>query len=280
MLALYCMHVQFIQYLAQREAMLSLKLFGPAHVKAPGEYPSALPPNDGFNYVAQIPSKAYKFTQRELSRSELVYAELCDLYRCVNNSRRSPRRFRAAFESYVFKSQQLTEVMRSEYLHVTGCAWMAASFSGWNAYTIALKKIRNAMAHGQPLILSEVVLSIYPASSIDKMWGEATNSKFHAYVIKSFINMPLVDKFTTGGMGLSAKKNSDSKFGRTGFVFPIKEFFFYDLDWQTIGVQPPEVYKRGGVGALKVVLHSFRVLQEYMDFYRVMLSKRLSRCPS
>lgn len=119
---------------------MSLKLLGPAHVKAPGASPSASAPADGLNYVAQLPSKAYPLTDGEFSRSELVYAELCEAYDAVNTSRRNPRQFRAAFESYVIKSQQLTEVMRSEHLNMTGVAWRAADFSGWNAYTVALKR--------------------------------------------------------------------------------------------------------------------------------------------
>lgn len=217
----------------------------------------------------------------ETSKTELVYGDLCQLYRDINENRRNPRLFRLAFETYIFKSQQLTEAMRSDFHQKTGLTWTASKFEGWNGFSSALKKIRNAALHGYPIVLDEAVLSIYPNvrfATDDEEWAtEQTRKKYRVNKGRSFVDNAFSDRFiTTGLVFLREERINQHLKAVENYVFPIKEFVFYELRW--------ELLKRGvfrslgqnkTVDALKLVLKSFPVLEAYMTFYRGELQKNL-----
>ncbi len=209
--------------------------------------------------------------------TRLVFRDLQNLYSELNVSRRNPKVFRLAFESYLYKSQQLTETMRSEYKQRTGLKWQAKDFSGWSPYTAALKKIRNAATHGCPIVLEEAQLSIYPniEFSSDR---EAINpkKKFRMVQSKSFIGDPFDVDFPLQTMGYPKKHTvSNDPLDASNYVIPTKEFVYYDLRWDLLelGVLSGLPYN---TDALKLVLKSFPVLKKYMEFYLSELDKNQS----
>lgn len=105
---------------------------------------------------------------------------------------------------YMFKSQQLTEAMRSDFPQQTGLTWAASRFEGWNDFTSALKKIRNAALHGCPIVLDEAVLSIYPNIRFvtDEKWVmEPIRKKYRVNKVRSFVTHAFTDRFITSGPG-------------------------------------------------------------------------------
>ena len=226
-------------------------------------------------YLIVSPSK----NARDPSKTELVYIDLHNLYEYKNENRRNPRLFRLAFESYILKSQQLTEAMRSEYRQRTGLTWEASKFEGWNAFTNALKKIRNAAIHGYPIVLNEITLSIYPniAFAIDSNPLEDGARKYRATKGKSFLSDSLSESFTSKRVGYLRKEIfSPDLTDIQNYVFPIIEFVCYELDSELLKsshVENSTPIKIGDV--VRLVLKSFPVLKDYMIFYKGELEKNL-----
>lgn len=214
---------------------------------------------------------------REPTKTQLVFGDLCQLYIDINKNRRNPRFFRLAFESYVFKSQQLTEAMRSEYKQQTGEKWCASVFNGWNEYTNSVKKIRNAALHGYPIVLDEAVLRIYPnlEFSIDTENEDLPPKKFRAVICRSFIPTPFSETFCSGGFGYQLKKRASSDpSSRENYAFPIKEYVFYELRWDLLDLG---VFSDIAIGqrtdAIKLALKSFPIFKRYMQYYENELEK-------
>lgn len=214
---------------------------------------------------------------REPTKTQLVYGDLCQLYSDINTNRRNPRFFRLAFESYIFKSQQLTEAMRSEYKHQTGKNWLASDFKGWNEYANAIKRIRNAALHGYPIVLDEAVLSIYPnvAFSIDEEGKEPSSKKYRAAIGRSFISTPFSEKFYSSGFGYQLKERiSSDPQSPKNYVFPMKEYVFYELrlDILDLGVLS-DIDKKQRTDAVKLVLKSFPRFERYVQYYEEKLDR-------
>lgn len=217
----------------------------------------------------------------DTSKPELVYGDLRQLYRDINENRRNPRLFRLIFETYIFKSQQLTEAMRSDFHQKTGLTWAASKFEGWNGYSSALKKIRNAALHGCPIELDEAVLSIYPnvrfATDDEKQATELPRKKYRAYKKRSFVSNAFSDRFSTTGLGFFPEERiNQHRRALENYVFPAKEFVFYELRWELLelGVLR-DLGQSKAVDVVKLVLKSFPVLEVYMAFYRDELQKNL-----
>tara|TARA_R100000353_G_scaffold89567_1_gene66226 strand:- start:934 stop:1686 length:753 start_codon:yes stop_codon:yes gene_type:complete len=217
----------------------------------------------------------------ELSKTEVVYKDLYRLYNKINSSRRHPRAFRNAFESYIFKSQQLTEAMRSEYKKKTQLDWLASEFQGWNGFTNALKRMRNAALHGCPIELDEAAISIYPyvkfAADRDGDVIRCIAGRYRAVQGRSFINDAFSENFTSFGPAFARKyKLNDDPDSPKNYVYPVKEYVFYEFKFDLLdeGVLK-DLKEEGRVDALKIVLKSFPVLRRYMIFFRCRLRKNL-----
>lgn len=214
---------------------------------------------------------------REPTKTQIVFADLCQLYVDINKNRRNPRLFRLAFESYIFKSQQLTEAMRSEYKQQTGKKWCASDFDGWNEYTNSVKKIRNAALHGYPIVLDEAVLSIYPNRkfAIDEENEHSSPKKYRAAIGRSFIPNPLSETFCSGGLGYQLKERVSADPASTeNYVFPMKEYVFYELRWDLLDLGVfSDIGKGQRVDAIKLILKSFPTLERYMRYYEEKLEK-------
>tara|TARA_Y100001963_G_scaffold158701_1_gene259272 strand:+ start:125 stop:871 length:747 start_codon:yes stop_codon:yes gene_type:complete len=216
------------------------------------------------------------------SKTELVFVDIERLYTEINQYRRRPRLFRSAFEMYVYKSQQLTEAMRSEYKLMTGAKWNASVFSGWNEFTQALKKIRNAATHGCPIVLNESILGVYPAVELlndeEPLIDRFRNNGYRVIYTHSFIAAPFSETLSIQSYSIPLKHRlfenpEDSR----NYAAPVKEYIFYNLKWDLLelGVMKGTAH-HGQVDAIKLVLRSFPALKKYMIFYREELAKNLT----
>lgn len=207
-----------------------------------------------------------------MTKSEVIYYDLSKLYTKLNNIRRDRKAFRLAFESYLFKSQQLTETMRREFHEKTGLKWEASKFQGWNIYTAALKKIRNAAVHGHPIILYDSILSVYPNVSFsldskDKSYSLDNKRRFRLTSTRSFISDPLLNDFQYTNTGFLSN-NKD-------YIFPLKEFIYYELRLDMMDINKLDGYEIARVDVIKLLLHSYPVLKKYMLFYKQVLNNNL-----
>lgn len=85
---------------------------------------------------------------------DLVFADLCDALRVMEESRQSPREVRRAFSRYVELSQRLTAAMRKDFSNRVGGRWVASSFEGWTPATRLLKYLRNQDQHGEQVFIT------------------------------------------------------------------------------------------------------------------------------
>ncbi|TXR53966.1 hypothetical protein [Reinekea thalattae] len=205
-------------------------------------------------------------------KSEVVYRDLSRLYTELNNIRRDRVAFRASFELYVLKSQQLTETMRSEFSAMTGLKWEASKFQGWNVYTAALKKLRNAAVHGYPIVLYDLVLSVYPnvnfaLDSDSSDYSLGNKSKFRIVSTRSFTTAPFLrESQSITPSFLSVNKE---------YISPIKEFYSYEIWLDMMNIKSLYGYEIARVDVIKLLLHSFPVFKKYMSFYKRELKKNL-----
>lgn len=179
-------------------------------------------------------------TIRSTTKTEIVYNDISNLYTELNNIRRNRKAFRLAFESYLFKSQQLTETMRVEYREMTGLKWEASKFKGWNIYTTALKKIRNTAAHGYPIILYDFVLSVYPNVNFSLDRYNKTDlldqgRGFRLVQTRTFKSNPLRSDVQSANTAFLNKNNN--------YVYLIKEFIFYELRLDMMGIKRLDDYQ-------------------------------------
>lgn len=201
--------------------------------------------------------------------TELVFADLNRAYKEMMVSRRYPSRFRRSFDEYLYRSQQLTEVMRKEFLRATGKAWIASEFPGWNMYSAAVKAIRNAVVHGTPLVLHEVIISIYPAVPFG-FWGKEIGPRQTAAGVRiitgtCFVGAPFRDEITTPNIGFPSLD------GQT-HIFPLKEFVSYELPWPMFDTETNSIVsKTGTTDVIRLVLGSYPILCQYFCYYQLML---------
>lgn len=210
------------------------------------------------------------------TKTEIVFEDLHQLSIDINTRRRNPRIFRLAFESYIFKSQQLTEAMRSEYKQQTGRVWCASHFEGWNEYTNTIKKLRNTALHGYPIVLDESVLSIYRNVRFATDTEEnISNKKYRATTGRCFIQNPYAEKFTSIGVGhLREERASNNPNNIDSYAFPIKEYVFYELRWDLMGLVFSDI-DGGRIDAVKLVLKTFPRFERYMTYYKSEREKNL-----
>lgn len=69
----------------------------------------------------------------------------------LDAARPSPVEVRRAFRTVLTLSQQLTEMMRTEFRQRTGRKWQAGRFPGWNATTELFKLLRRLEYHEAPI---------------------------------------------------------------------------------------------------------------------------------
>lgn len=204
--------------------------------------------------------------------SEVVYRDLLQLYIELNNIRRNRVAFRISFELYLLKSQQLTETMRSEFSSMSGLKWEASKFQGWNKYTAALKRLRNAAVHGYPVVLYDLVLSVYPnvgfaldSDGADYSLGH--KRKFRLTSTRSFKTDPFLPEPQSMNLSfLSVDKE---------YLSPIKEFYSYEICLGMMNIKSLEGYEVARVDVIKLLLHSFPVFKKYMSFYQKELKDNL-----
>lgn len=208
------------------------------------------------------------------TKSEVVYYDLSKLYTELNHIRREKKAFRLAFELYLFKSQQLTETMRSEFHEMTGLKWEASKFKGWNIYTAALKKIRNAAVHGSPIILYDFILSVYlnisfSLDEFNKAYSQNNKRRFRLTKTRAFISDPFVKDFQYTGIAF-LESNKDKN-----YAYPIKEFISYELRLDMMGIKKLNGFKILRVDVIKLLLHSYPVFKKYRTFYKQELNDNL-----
>lgn len=172
--------------------------------------------------------------------------------------------------------------MRSEYRQKTGLIWRASDFKGWNEYTNVLKKIRNATLHGNPIELDEAVLCIYKnvefAIDTDNDFKKIRNN-YRAITIRSYTGNALSKSVILNRFGFAKKSIMNSKQSYfKDYELPIKEFFYYELRWQVLGINVLLDAHQNIVDVVKLTLKSFSIYKLYMSFYKLELTKNLSDC--
>ena len=202
--------------------------------------------------------------------TEIVFVDLQHSYEALVRERRSPVKFRRAFESYLMHSQQLTEVMRKEYPRYTASNWDASSFTGWDNSTRALKTLRNLTIHGTPLVLHQVTLGVYPAIafSIDKrtIGPRQTRAGIRFMRGVSFVDQPFCDQSITPRAGIPPKHGS-------GWIFPLKEFVSYEIQWHRMDHAASRALNAfGSRDAVRLALVSFPVLRTYVAHFKEALT--------
>lgn len=216
----------------------------------------------------------------EPTKTELVFEDLKQAYREIVNYRRFPRRFRIAFELYIYKSQQLTEAMRSEFKNRTGLNWSASTFGAWNSHSTTIKKIRNAALHGDPIELEQVVLSIYPTNPEVEHYQDLSDAALQrgwfVSVGHSFINRPFAENFLAPKHGIPLKERaSKNPKALENFLFPTREYVSYIINWKLIdSIKSSHKSEPIELDAVRLALKSFPVFAEYMCFYQQELSNK------
>lgn len=204
------------------------------------------------------------------SGTEVVFEELRRSHTEIMNSRRFPAQFRRHFDEYLYKSHQLTEAMRHEYKAVTGMAWVASDFTGWNAYTAAIKSIRNAVVHGTPLVLHEAILAVYPAVvfATDSKVLNPRQASASVRLVKStcFVDRPFQEEIVTSCVGYPSAAG--------GYTFPVKEFVCYEIPQCILdaGAQAA-IDKAMTRDVLRLVLSSYPVFRQYYTYYQSKLQE-------
>lgn len=215
------------------------------------------------------------------TKTELVFEDLEQAYFDIIQFRRYPRRFRMAFEIYIYKSQQLTEAMRSEYKLRTRKKWNASAFQGWNYYSTAIKKIRNAILHGNPLQLEETVLSVYPLypevehrKPLRKRYVEKVYFAMRGHTL---VSMPFKEEFVSTNNGIPLiRKVVDDPRDKRNFLFPVKEFVGYYLQWDLLDSNTMrELDSESTIDAVRLALKSYPVYEKYMKYYKIELDSNL-----
>jgi hypothetical protein len=198
----------------------------------------------------------------------VVFEDLRKAYEDLTSSRRFPLKFRRAFDEYVYRSQQLTEVMRREYSRYTATAWDAASFSGWNAFTRTLKALRRETYHGTPLVLYETTLSVYPAirfvTDREPIGPRQAAAGIRLMEGTLLVERPFSEKIITPGVGFPKEDGT--------YAIPTKEFVSYKLRSHSFDVSTQKCLEQAGTtDAVLIALRSFPVLRVYFSHYEAAL---------
>ena len=84
----------------------------------------------------------------------IVFADLADALRDLDEARGSPSRVRRAFSRFVDLTQRLTAAIRKDYSRLGRGEWRAKDFGGWNQVTEFFKWLRNQDQHETPIRIS------------------------------------------------------------------------------------------------------------------------------
>lgn len=231
--------------------------------------------------LADTPRSRLKhmLSPHEPTKTELVFQDLEHAYREIVNYRRFPRRFRIAFELYIYKSQQLTEAMRSEFKNRTGQQWSANTFSSWNSHSTIIKKIRNAALHGNPIELEQVVLSVYPANpEVEHHRGQSEAALRRGWFLsvgRDLVRRPFAESFVSPrhGLPLVEKKSNDPR-AIENFLFPTREYVSYVINWKLLESINNPNSEPTEPDAVRLTLKSFPIFAKYMHFYQQELASK------
>lgn len=213
-----------------------------------------------------------------LTKADIIFSDLDEIYFQIMNSRRKPKHFRHLFEQYIVKSQQLTDVMRREFKNLTGRSWSASDFLEWTLYTKILKSLRNAALHGEPIIFNEVIISIYPAVefSIDTepLDEEELTREFRVFKATCFIDNPFAEEFITPHQCYQLKyRTHPNERSMENYAVPIKEFVSYQIQWP-LSIEVLKGSSMSCLDAVKLLLKAHPTLRKYIKFYREQLQVR------
>jgi hypothetical protein len=85
---------------------------------------------------------------------DLVYFDLRDSLRALEDARASPKEVRRALSRFMELSQRLTSAMRKDFSKRTGAKWNASLFAEWSPATELLKYLRNEDQHGEQVFIT------------------------------------------------------------------------------------------------------------------------------
>jgi hypothetical protein len=86
--------------------------------------------------------------------TDLVFSDLLDAKRALDDAKGSPREVRRAFSRFVDLTQRLTSTMRTDYSRLRSAKWEAKDFKGWTVDTDFLKWLRNEDQHASQIYVS------------------------------------------------------------------------------------------------------------------------------
>lgn len=211
---------------------------------------------------------------RNYSKTEIIFKQIEDIYLEMFQCRRAPIKFNSLFEAYLIKSQQLTDTMRKEYAHYTSQKWEASNFPYWDEYTQVIKRLRNKVIHGEPLILQHAIISIFPAVEflIDeyppKFYGR--KYRFRVFWQETIDNHPFWEERTKMLAAIPVKSPKSEGFSDK-YVMPIKEFFTYSFGYPLLNeCITKELLLRDKKcrDAIYLLTRAHRVYKNYFDFYK------------
>jgi hypothetical protein len=89
-----------------------------------------------------------------LSDVDLVYFDVRDALRALDEARASPKEVRRALSRFMELSQRLTSAMRKDFSKLTGEKWNASAFAEWSPATELIKYFRNEDQHGEQVFIT------------------------------------------------------------------------------------------------------------------------------
>ncbi len=98
--------------------------------------------------------------------TDLVFADLHDAKRALDEAKGSPRDVRRAFSRFVELTQKLTSAMRTDFSRLKNAKWNAKEFRGWTVDTDFLKWLRNEDQHAAQIYISVHQRNFYRLESL------------------------------------------------------------------------------------------------------------------
>lgn len=103
--------------------------------------------------------------------TDLVFIDLVDSKRALDDTKGSPREVRRAFSRFVDLTQRLTSTMRKDYKRLKQIPWEAKEFNGWTVDTDFLKWLRNEDQHESQIYISVHQRNFYQLEAYgDRLW--------------------------------------------------------------------------------------------------------------
>jgi hypothetical protein len=197
-----------------------------------------------------------------ISDTRLIFGDLTDSLRELNENRNSPVKIRRAFGRFITYSQQLTETMRREFSNAGG-KWEPKNISGWNENTDLFKKLRNIDYHGFPAIIHVRESQHYLAAVLENEEGE----EFKSYLITQ-VEWGLGDPFSEqipGDMTLLIYDEDMNPIDDAKPEFIEYEFILYPRTEEISGV----IEKAGTDDIHLLSERCYAVLEKYYDFFQI-----------